>query len=61
MFKRSSLRHQHASLILEHPMEETKRLKDDAQGKINWKRWGPYLSERQWGTLREDYSAEGNP
>ena len=26
----------------------------------NWKRWGPYLSERQWGTVREDYSASGN-
>ena len=27
----------------------------------NWKRWGPYLSERQWGTVREDYSADGTP
>src|SRR4051812_2240028 len=26
----------------------------------NWKRWGPYLSERAWGTVREDYSADGN-
>ena len=26
----------------------------------NWKRWGPYLAERQWGTVREDYSADGN-
>ena len=26
----------------------------------NWKRWGPYLSDRQWGTVREDYSKEGN-
>ncbi len=25
----------------------------------NWKRWGPYLSERQWGTVREDYSPDG--
>ena len=25
-----------------------------------WKQWGPYLSERQWGTVREDYSADGN-
>ena len=24
-----------------------------------WKKWGPYLSERQWGTVREDYSANG--
>ncbi len=34
--------------------EESKRLKDPA-----WKAWGPYLSERQWGTVREDYSADG--
>ena len=27
----------------------------------NWKRWGPYLSERQWGTVREDYSSDGDP
>jgi hypothetical protein len=25
----------------------------------NWKRWGPYLAERAWGTVREDYSADG--
>ena len=34
--------------------EEKKRLLDPA-----WKKWGPYLSERQWGTVREDYSANG--
>ncbi|MGH7947695.1 MAG: MGH1-like glycoside hydrolase domain-containing protein [Candidatus Binataceae bacterium] len=39
---------------------ETKRLADDAQRKKNWKRWGPYLSERQWATVREDYSEYGN-
>ena len=27
----------------------------------NWKRWGPYLSDRQWGTVREDYSPDGTP
>ena len=26
----------------------------------NWKKWGPYVSERQWGTVREDYSPEGH-
>ena len=26
----------------------------------SWKKWGPYLSDRQWGTVREDYSKEGN-
>jgi hypothetical protein len=36
------------------------RLHEDASRKANWKRWGPYLSERQWGTVREDYSADGD-
>jgi len=40
--------------------EET-RLREDALRKKNWKRWGPYLSERQWGTVREDYSPDGDP
>jgi Mannosylglycerate hydrolase MGH1-like glycoside hydrolase domain len=42
------------------PCAETRRLADDAKRKANWKRWGPYLSERQWGTVREDYSAGGD-
>ncbi len=29
-------------------------------GKENWRLWGPYLSERAWGTVREDYSADGD-
>jgi Mannosylglycerate hydrolase MGH1-like glycoside hydrolase domain len=36
------------------------RLEDDRERKIPWKKWGPYLSERQWGTVREDYSNSGN-
>jgi hypothetical protein len=39
---------------------EHKRLNQDAQRVQNWKRWGPYLSERQWATVREDYSPYGN-
>jgi hypothetical protein len=35
---------------------ERERLDADAEGLANWKRWGPYLSERQWATVREDYS-----
>ncbi|MBI2497582.1 MAG: glucosidase [Opitutae bacterium] len=35
------------------------RLEEDASRTRNWKRWGPYLAERQWGTVREDYSADG--
>jgi hypothetical protein len=38
---------------------EQVRLGEDARREKNWKRWGPYLSERQWGTVREDYSATG--
>ncbi len=38
---------------------EARRLAADAQRLANWKRWGPYLSERQWGTVREDYSPDG--
>ncbi len=39
---------------------EGKRLIEDQERIENWKRWGPYLSERQWGTVREDYSADGS-
>jgi hypothetical protein len=39
---------------------ENQRLKEDREGKNPWKKWGPYLSERQWGTVREDYSEDGN-
>src|SRR5271156_1272456 len=35
------------------------RLEEDKTGKKSWRRWGPYLSERQWGTVREDYSPGG--
>ena len=39
---------------------EVQRLDEDTRREVNWKRWGPYLSERQWGTVREDYSASGD-
>jgi len=42
------------------PTAESIRLQEDARRELNWKRWGPYLSERQWGTVREDYSASGD-
>src|SRR5215510_5414202 len=38
---------------------ESQRLQQDAAREQDWKRWGPYLSDRQWGTVREDYSANG--
>ena len=39
---------------------EHKRLEQARLGEVPWKSWGPYLSERQWGTVREDYSANGD-
>ncbi len=39
---------------------EHQRLQDHLDQKTNWKKWGPYLSERAWGTVREDYSADGS-
>ncbi len=39
---------------------EQKRLNEAREKGIPWKKWGPYLSERQWGTVREDYSKDGN-
>ena len=41
-------------------VEEQKRLNIAREQGVPWKKWGPYLSERQWGTVREDYSADGN-
>ena len=38
---------------------EQRRLDEDTRRQANWKRWGPYLSERAWGTVREDYSPYG--
>ncbi|MEO9255111.1 MAG: glucosidase [Tepidiformaceae bacterium] len=39
---------------------ERRRLLEAAEGLNAWKQWGPYLSERQWGTVREDYSPDGH-
>lgn len=39
---------------------ESERLEASRLDGVAWKKWGPYLSERQWGTVREDYSASGN-
>jgi hypothetical protein len=40
--------------------EEEKRLKSTRDGVANWRKWGPYVSDRQWGTVREDYSVNGD-
>ncbi|HEX9051787.1 MAG TPA: glucosidase [Anaeromyxobacter sp.] len=42
------------------PGAERRRLDEDERRERNWTRWGPYLSERQWGTVREDYSPDGS-
>lgn len=39
---------------------ENQRLREAREQKVPWRKWGPYLSERQWGTVREDYSESGN-
>jgi len=44
----------------DRPDMEGARLLEDTTRERNWKRWGPYLSERQWGTVREDYSNDGD-
>ena len=55
--------HNHKSMPMSSPdatTAEQRRLDDDRDEKAPWKSWGPYLSERQWGTVREDYSAHGD-
>ncbi|MGB3077902.1 MAG: hypothetical protein WBB31_02395, partial [Saprospiraceae bacterium] len=46
-------------IVAEISAEEQRRQEHYGQKK-NWLKWGPYLSERQWGTVREDYSEYGN-
>ena len=40
--------------------KEQERLQEAREKSVPWKKWGPYLSERQWGTVREDYSDNGD-
>ena len=42
------------------PSREQERLRQARQDGVPWRKWGPYLSERQWGTVREDYSDDGD-
>ena len=41
-------------------LEKEKERLSRSNNNKSWKKWGPYLSDRQWGTVREDYSKEGN-
>src|SRR5579884_2795236 len=47
-------------MVMGEKTAEALRLAEDHAGKAAWKRWGPYVSERSWGTVREDYSPDGN-
>ena len=44
----------------EPPCPERDRIASNARREEHWARWGPFLSERQWGTVREDYSEDGS-
>ena len=44
----------------DHDGAEVRRLHEADEGHTAWRRWGPYVSERAWGTVREDYSADGD-
>ena len=44
-------------LISDQKLGEHERLLEAREGTVPWRQWGPYLSERQWGSVREDYSA----
>ena len=41
-------------------VREKERLGENRAGRSRWRRWGPYISERAWGTVREDYSQSGD-
>jgi hypothetical protein len=47
-------------LTIEQTTAELERLAQAREHDVAWRRWGPYLSERQWGTVREDYRDDGN-
>ena len=42
---------------IDRERERVREIGDDLSG---WRRWGPYVSDRSWGTVREDYSHDGN-
>src|SRR5271157_3575945 len=48
------------TFVSQNPTAEHRRLSDSANRRADWKNWGPYLAERAWGTVREDYSASGD-
>ncbi|GAA5886716.1 hypothetical protein JCM6882_005867 [Rhodosporidiobolus microsporus] len=59
-FPTPGLKHQNGFTFDSWKSIEEQRLEEDERKEKHWKRWGPYLSERQWATVREDYSANGD-
>ena len=57
---RGKFKRAHTMVGIRSMTAEADRLKEDKSRDKNWKRWGPYLSERQWATIREDYSPDGS-
>jgi hypothetical protein len=60
-FSETTVTGRHLSRVMQndHSDAERRRLAEDTARQRHWKRWGPYLSERAWGTVREDYSPHG--
>jgi hypothetical protein len=50
----------HAESVSSGRDPERRRLDEADRSGVAWRRWGPHLSERQWGTVREDYSSSGD-
>ena len=58
---KTSVEHASGDLhLLGEANAESARLRECHESHVPWNKWGPYLSERQWGTVREDYSEDGN-
>ena len=49
-----------AGITIPNPDPERRRLAEAHDDSVPWRRWGPYLAEREWGTVREDYSPDGS-
>src|ERR1041384_7729821 len=58
--KSSKKNHSEVNTVSELLVAEERRLEQSRVAETPWKKWGPYLTERQWGTVREDYSENGN-
>ena len=57
---RQTQNHSATSQTGDHEGAEVERLRQADEEGVPWRRWGPYLSDRQWGTVREDYCDSGD-